>query len=271
MRYWITIGILALIMINEYRKYKYILTSTVLWPVMWFFALFALTQEDYYVVSWSTLAIIVVGYMLFCAAFRCRCAPFNVGDAVRSINYDIERNIGSLDILFGFAIVVVAIYLFLMRGQLSIFNFLASFSQLYRADVGITTGLKYVSFIPKCMMWYFAAVYATTLHDKSLKAYSRSLLIKIIILAVINLIILIPGFVRTDFLFTYLPVILNIAIISGAKDRTIMKVFGIAMIGFVALFVSFAMLKHSYRYEGGGKIYVLQRWMNSMNTLVVER
>lgn len=251
MRYWITIGILALIMLNEYRRYKYILTSTVLWPVMWFFALFALTQEDYYLVSWSTLTIIVVGYLFFCAAFRWRCAPYNVAEAVHEIEYDIEKNIGSLDILFSCAIIVAAVYLFLMRGQFSLFNFLTSFSQLYRADVGITTGLKYISFIPKCTMWYFAAVYATTRHDKKLKAYSSSLFIKIIVLAVLNLIILIPGFVRTDFLFTYLPVMLNIAIISGAKDRTIMKVFGIAMIGFVALFVSFTMLKHSYRYEGG--------------------
>lgn len=253
MKYWISIGILILIMLNEYRKYKYVLTSTVLWPVMWIFALFAITQENYYEVSWVTLSIIIVGYLLFCFAFHARCSPYDTGQAVKTISYDIERNMGSLSVLFGFSILVALIYLFLMRGQFSIINFFSSFRQLYRASIGVNAALKYVSFIPKCTMWYFAATYAVTRRDKEKKAFSQRLLIRLIILMVLNLIILVPGFVRTDFLFTFLPVILNIAILTGAKDKKIMTVFGIAMVGFVALFVSFSMLKHSYRYEGGGK------------------
>lgn len=249
MRYWITIGILVLIMLNEYRRYKYVLTSTVLWPVMWIFALFALTQEDYFIVSYTTLGIIVVGYIIFCFGFHLKCSSFNLREATQSIEYDIEKNNGSLDILFWISILVALVYLVLMRGQFSLIHFLDSFRQLYRADINISSGLKYISFIPKCTMWYIAAVYAISRNKKS--PQSNRLMIRLVALVVLNLIILVPGFVRTDFLFTYVPVVLNIVIITGAKDKTIMTIFGIMMAGFVAVFVSFSMLKHSYRYVGG--------------------
>ena len=252
MRYWLIIGILAIVMINEYRKYKYVLCATVVYPVPWIFSLYAISISNFYDVSYSTLSIIVLGYLLFCFAFRFFSSPISIINSVKKMNFDISKHWDSLNIVFLFSIIVGSIYLYFMRSQFSLLAFSQSFRELYRADLGIGF-FVYFSYIPKCTLWFFSILFGLLLNpynNQKYKRYRFNFICKYLILLFFNIIICIPGFSRTMLLYTFTPAIINFFVAKGLKNKNVLLFFLFGIISFMGLFISFSMLKHQYLYLG---------------------
>ena len=71
-KYYLTIAILLFIMILEFKKFRYLMSATVIYPVMWIFSIIGLLFLGSKVneIHVSTFLIIVSGYLLFTLGFN---------------------------------------------------------------------------------------------------------------------------------------------------------------------------------------------------------
>lgn len=256
MLYILTILVMIIIMISQYKKYKYILAAPVVYPLMWILSLLGLVgTNSFFPVSMATMLVIISGYALFCAGFTKGSKGYKKDFPVSQQCYERLNPLG-LNISFYLAIAVGIVYMVLIRRYipyssaqamlLSLIGNKASNVVVIPGYISILAG--FVRVITNIFLLYYFRNYNVRNGDKCWQALS--LRNKCIVLFAISTIILFTNFSRNG-LLNYLLPIAFIFIISRKISTSKIVLGGTIFMGaFVAVFAWFSFFRDSYLYSG---------------------
>lgn len=244
----------------EYRKHKYVLCATVIYPILWVLALFGLLFSDnYYPVSWFILMILILGYILFCLAFDHECEDQLVLSPMESGIFD-DRSINTtgLTIIFCFALTVGAVYLTKYIKYISLLDIgktlLAINSAKSSGSASVPLVFVYLSSLVKVSMLAFFLLFLRASSNESVSIYKRKKLFKkrSFVLVALFFVILLSNFSRNALLNTILPLLFALFITHKTSNRKIVLYGSIAFIFFVFVFVWYTTIRSAFLFERTG-------------------
>lgn len=282
LRYYVTIAVMLVIMILQYRHYRHLLAAPVIYPVMWIFAFVGLivAGDTFYEVGIGTCVLFVSGYVLFCLGFRLAMAirKAKAGNASEKqgiekiadnpagnpdnqktlISYSAAYTIG--DQRLGLNIITIICVLTGLAYALILFK-LIDFSDLYQSLLKIRRMLKYeelqipyilvlLRYFIRCSLWYlslqlFSIPKNATYKDREGYNLKAGLILRILIILGSSIFIIVADFSRNDILFTFLPLLF---IYMLAKRLSFKKSFAILFLGTIVFSLFFIWFRE---FKGG--------------------
>ncbi|MCR5324877.1 MAG: oligosaccharide repeat unit polymerase [Lachnospiraceae bacterium] len=261
-KYVITIAVMLVIMIVQYKHYHHLLAAPVVYPVMWMLAFVGLiiAGDTFYEVSTGTCVVFVAGYVLFCFGFKVaevikkpRYAEGRQTTDEYAIDYDVNDQRLGLNIVTGICVFTGLAYALLMVKMID-------FGDLYQSLLRIRSSIKYgevqipylltiLRYFIRCSLWYislqlFRIPWNSNKKDKEGYDIRLDLIVRIAIILASGLFIVIADFSRNDILFTFLPVLFIYILSRRLSDRKCIVFLFTAFIVFSVFFIWFKEYKN---------------------------
>ena len=258
MRCIITSFVLLVIMIKEYGKHKHVLCATVVYPIMWIFSLLGLLLTDkYYVISYEMLAIIIIGYIVFCCGFNF-CNRQGYSETIYNAKF-CDENISEFGMSTAFIIslVIGVLYLYKVRNYISLTSIATSLTMIRtnsaNGNLSLPIYLVYLSGMVQCSMRIFLFVYLRNQENTMSQKDIRQIRLKnrVIILFILSLVILLTNFSRNSLLFFGLSIITIVLLTKKVKTKKIILILSILFLAFIGVFIWFSMFRDAYKYTSG--------------------
>ena len=267
LRYYLTIAVMLVIMIIQYRHYRHLLAAPVIYPVMWMLAFVGLiiAGDMFYEVSIGTCILFVSGYILFSLGFRLgiliKSRSNRYGYVAKSeeiedreirVNTDIGDQRLGLNIVTGICVLIglaYAVYLFKFIDFEDVYQSILRI----RGMVGYNTIdfpyiLTILRYFIRCSLWYISLQLFRIPKDtdyKGREGYNdrADLTIRILIILVSSVFIVVADLSRNDILFTFLPVLFIYILSRRLLDKKITVMFIVSLIFFSSFFIWFTSFK----------------------------
>lgn len=253
---------MLLILSIEYKKCKTILSAPILYPLPWILSLFGLfLNSNFYPVSYGTLAIIIVGYILFCNGFHAISGPYGRSSFYETDYGRVIISHRSLNIVYYIALGICSYYLVVINRYVPF----VSFSQIFLDILGnkasgvieIPVYLSYLSGIVGCVRIFMLLLICTTDDITMGQGTRRRLKRRFGLLMALSIIILLTNFSRNAFLAFILPIIIVVCVCRKTSNKKMIRVGSISFALFVGVFAAFSMFRDSYLYEGENFVEII--------------
>ncbi|MCR5727133.1 MAG: oligosaccharide repeat unit polymerase [Lachnospiraceae bacterium] len=249
---YITIIILIILGVIEYKKYKHILAATVIYPVMWVLSLIGIIiiGDEYYELTWALPCVIILGYVMFIIGFRIAYKKDSTGpygdDKRELTDDDIGNQMTGINLVTAICLGVTVLAVFFLVKEIDFDNILESLSRIkQRIDAG-EKPFPYVVVVSRyflrCAIWYLALVFFRIPKEagyktRSGKNFKAEVMVRLIAVSCMAFVVMFTDVSRNDILMTLLPVLFIFLL---AKRMGNGKILVFSVLCFVFFFVLFS-------------------------------